>query len=423
MSSQLVVESRRFGRRDPDARGYFGHYGGRFVPETLVAPIEELERAYLAARRDESFLAELDRLLKHYVGRPTALYEATRLAASVGGSRMFFKREDLAHTGAHKINNALGQALLARRMGKRRVVAETGAGQHGVATATVCALLGLECDVYMGSEDMVRQALNVFRMRMLGATVRRVDAGSRTLKDAINEAMRDWVANVEDTYYLLGSALGPHPYPLMVREFQSVIGAEARVQILEQLGRLPDAIVACVGGGSNAIGLFDAFIEDPGVRLIGVEAGGLGIAPGKHAARFAGGSPGVLQGTQTYVLQDGNGNIELTHSISAGLDYAAVGPEHAWLRDQGRSEYVWIDDDRALEGFGRLAAREGLLCALESAHAVAYACDLASTLRKDQAILVNLSGRGDKDVQTIADRLAMESADVTTSAHGDGTKK
>jgi tryptophan synthase beta chain len=419
---QLVVETRRFGRRDPDARGYFGRYGGCFVPETLVAPIEELEDAYLAARGDQAFIDELDRLLKHYVGRPTALYEATRLAGSVGGARIFFKREDLAHTGAHKINNALGQALLARRMGKRRVVAETGAGQHGVATATACALLGLECDVYMGAEDMARQALNVFRMNILGARVRRVDAGSRTLKDAINEAMRDWVANVEDTYYLLGSVLGPHPYPLMVREFQSVIGAEARVQIVEQLGRLPDAIVACVGGGSNAIGMFDAFIDDRGVRLIGVEAGGLGIVPGKHAARFAGGSPGVLQGTQTYVLQDENGNIDLTHSISAGLDYAAVGPEHAWLRDEGRTEYVWIDDARALEGFGRLAAHEGILCALESAHAVAYACDLAATLPKEQAVLVNLSGRGDKDVQTIATRLAGDSADHK-SAHGDGSGK
>jgi tryptophan synthase beta subunit len=420
-SPQAVVES-RFGRRDPDARGYFGRFGGRFVPETLVAPIEELERAYLAARCDEGFIGELDRLLKHYVGRPTTLYEATRLAAHVGGARIFFKREDLAHTGAHKINNALGQALLAKRMGKRRVVAETGAGQHGVATATVCALLGLECDVYMGSEDMARQALNVFRMRILGATVRRVDAGSRTLKDAINEAMRDWVANVEGTYYLLGSALGPHPYPLMVREFQSVIGAEARAQIVEQLGRLPDAIVACVGGGSNAIGMFDAFIADPGVRLIGVEAGGLGIAPGKHAARFAGGSPGVLQGTQTYILQDGNGNIELTHSISAGLDYAAVGPEHAWLREQGRTEYVWIDDQRALEGFQQLANYEGILCALESAHAVTYACDLASTLRPAQAILVNLSGRGDKDVQTIANRLADDSSDTTRFPQDDGTR-
>ena len=401
---QSVLDKPRFGRRDPDPRGYFGRYGGRFVPETLVAPIEQLERAYLEARSDQGFIAELDRLLEYYVGRPTPLYEATRLTADAGGARIFLKREDLAHTGAHKINNALGQALLARRMGKRRVVAETGAGQHGVATATVCALLGLECDVYMGTEDMTRQALNVVRMQILGASVRSVDAGSRTLKDAINEAMRDWVTNVHDTYYLLGSVLGPHPYPLMVREFQSVIGAEARAQILDQVGRLPDAIVACVGGGSNAIGIFDAFIEDAGVRLIGVEAGGLGIAPGRHAARFAGGSPGVLQGTQTYVLQDAHGNIELTHSISAGLDYAAVGPEHAWLRDQGRTEYVWIDDDCALAGFQRLTSCEGILPALESAHAVAHACDLASTLRNDQIVLVNLSGRGDKDVQTIADK-------------------
>ena len=401
---ESVLERQRFGRRDPDRRGYFGRYGGRFVPETLVAPIEELERAYLEAREDERFVAALDRLLKHYVGRPTPLYDATRLASDVGGAQMFLKREDLAHTGAHKINNALGQALLAKRMGKRRVVAETGAGQHGVATATVCALLGLDCEVYMGTEDMARQALNVFRMQILGASVRSVDAGSRTLKDAINEAMRDWVANVDDTYYLLGSVLGPHPYPLMVREFQSVIGAESRAQILEQLGRLPDAIVACVGGGSNAIGMFDAFIDDPGVRLIGVEAGGLGIEPGHHAARFAGGSAGVLQGTHTYVLQDEHGNIEPTHSISAGLDYAAVGPEHAWLRDKGRTEYVWIDDERALSGFQQLGSSEGILPALESAHAVAYACELAATLRKDQVILVNLSGRGDKDVQMIADK-------------------
>ena len=333
------------------------------------------------------------------------------MGGGAGGARIFLKREDLAHTGAHKINNALGQALLARRMGKRRVVAETGAGQHGVATATVCALLDLECDVYMGAEDMVRQALNVVRMRILGATVRSVDAGSRTLKDAINEAMRDWVANVHQTYYLLGSALGPHPYPLMVREFQSVIGAEARAQTLEAVGRLPDAIVACVGGGSNSIGIFDAFIDDPGVRLIGVEAGGRGILPGQHAARFAGGDAGILQGTRTYVLQDASGNIELTHSISAGLDYAAVGPEHAWLRDQGRTEYVWIDDARALEGFHRLAGSEGILPALESAHAVAYACDLAATMGGDQVVLVNLSGRGDKDVQTVADRLAQEAGD------------
>jgi len=400
-----ILERPRFGRRDPDARGYFGRYGGRFVPETLVAPIEELERAYLAARHDLAFVAEYDHLLEHYVGRPTPLYEADGLTADAGGARLVLKREDLAHTGAHKINNALGQALLARRMGKHRVVAETGAGQHGVATATVCALLGLECVVYMGAEDMVRQALNVVRMRILGATVRSVEAGSRTLKDAINEAMRDWVANVHETYYLLGSALGPHPYPLMVREFQSVIGAEARRQMLDQCGRLPDAVVACVGGGSNAIGIFDGFIDDAAVRLIGVEAGGLGIEPGRHAARFAGGSAGVLQGTQTFILQDEDGNIELTHSISAGLDYAAVGPEHAWLRELGRTEYVWIDDDRALEGFQRLSAREGILPALESAHAIAYACDLAATLGRERIVLVNLSGRGDKDVQTIADRL------------------
>ena len=332
-SEQRLTMHPSFGQRDPDARGYYGAYGGRFVPETLMAPIEELRQAYFEARSDEHFRATLARLLRDYVGRPTPLYEARRLSETLGGARVFFKREDLAHTGAHKINNALGQALLAKRMGKRRVIAETGAGQHGVATATVCALLGLECDVYMGAEDMERQSLNVFRMRLLGATVRRVDAGARTLKDAINEAMRDWVTTVHHSYYLLGSVLGPHPYPLMVREFQSVIGQEARAQCLETLGRLPDAIVACVGGGSNAIGIFDAFIADPSVRLIGVEAGGRGIRSGEHAARFAGGSSGVLQGTRSYVLQDDDGNIELTHSISAGLDYASVGPEHAWLHD------------------------------------------------------------------------------------------
>jgi tryptophan synthase beta chain len=334
------------------------------------------------------------------------LYEARRLSASLGGARVFLKREDLAHTGAHKINNALGQALLAQRMGKRRVVAETGAGQHGVATATACALLGLQCDVYMGAEDMERQSLNVFRMQLLGATVRRVDSGSRTLKDAINEAMRDWVATVADTYYLLGSVLGPHPYPLMVREFQSVIGREARAQCLEAFGRAPDVIVACVGGGSNAIGIFDAFVEDPAVRLIGVEAGGRSITPGAHAARFAGGSAGVLQGTRTYVLQDGNGNIELTHSISAGLDYAAIGPEHAWLHDNHRAEYEWIGDDEALAAFRQLAREEGILPALESSHAVAFACRLAPKMRKNQALLVNLSGRGDKDVLSVQKALA-----------------
>ena len=393
-----------FGRRDPDARGYFGEYGGRFVPETLVAPIEELTAGYFAAREDSAFGEELSRLLKHYVGRPTPLYETTRLVEGTR-TRVFLKREDLTHTGAHKINNALGQALLARRMGKKRVVAETGAGQHGVATATACALLGLECDVYMGAEDMRRQALNVVRMRLLGADVRQVDSGSKTLKDAINEAMRDWVANVHETYYLLGSALGPHPYPLMVREFKSVIGREARAQILEQAGRLPDVVVACVGGGSNAIGIFDAFVEDADVRLIGVEAGGERIAPGRHAARFAGGSTGVLQGTRTFILQDEAGNIELTHSISAGLDYAAVGPEHAWLRDLGRTEYGYITDAEALDGFQLLARREGILPALESAHAIAYTNRLIREVPDGSVILVNLSGRGDKDVQSVAEAL------------------
>jgi tryptophan synthase beta chain len=390
------------GARDPDSRGYFGAFGGRFVPETLVEPVAELEREYLRVRADPLFQSELGALLRDYVGRPTPLYEAVRFARAKGGARVFLKREDLTHTGAHKINNALGQALLAARMGKRRVVAETGAGQHGVATATACALLGLDCDVYMGAEDMERQAPNVLRMQLLGAGVRRVDAGSRTLKDAINEAMRDWVTNVADTYYLLGSVLGPHPYPLMVREFQTVIGREAKAQMFEQAGRLPTAIVACVGGGSNAIGMFDAFVEDRGVRLVGVEAGGHGIAPGRHAARFAGGSAGILQGTRTYVLQDEHGNIEPTHSISAGLDYAAVGPEHAWLRDLGRTEYTWVDDRAALAAFGELARLEGILPALESAHAVAHAGRLASELGPNDVLLVNLSGRGDKDLQSVA---------------------
>jgi len=404
----VPVDRPVFGRRDPDARGYFGAYGGRFVPETLVAPIEELTAGYYAARKDEAFCDEFDQLLKHYVGRPTPLYETRNLVTAgrtLSGppTRVFLKREDLTHTGAHKINNALGQALLAKRMGKRRIVAETGAGQHGVATATACALLGLECRVYMGTEDMRRQALNVVRMQLLGATVHGVDAGSKTLKDAINEAMRDWVANVHDTYYLLGSALGPHPYPLMVREFQSVIGREARRQILEQAGRLPDVVVACVGGGSNAIGIFDGFLDDTSVRLIGVEAGGDTIAPGRHAARFAGGSTGVLQGTRTFVLQDDAGNIELTHSISAGLDYAAVGPEHAWLRELGRTEYAHISDAEALEGFKTLAKLEGILPALESSHAIAYTMQLIPTLKAGSVVLVNLSGRGDKDVQTVID--------------------
>jgi len=390
-----------YGRRDPDARGYFGGFGGRFVPETLVAPIEALEREYLSARRDSRFTAELDRLLRQYVGRPTPLWEARRLSAAAKGARMFLKREDLTHTGAHKINNALGQALLAVRMGKRRIVAETGAGQHGVASATACALLGLDCVVYMGTEDMRRQALNVFRMRLLGARVEGVDSGSRTLKDAINEAMRDWVARPHDTHYLLGSALGPHPYPLMVREFQSVIGREARQQCLEQIGRLPDAVIACVGGGSNAIGIFDAFIGDEKVRLIGVEAGGEAIVSGRHAARFAGGSAGVLQGTRTWVLQDAHGNIEPTHSVSAGLDYAAVGPEHAHLQATGRAEYHYATDEEALAAFQELARTEGIIPALESAHAIAHARKVASGFGADAVLLVNLSGRGDKDVQTV----------------------
>ena len=388
-----------FGRRDPDERGYFGAFGGMFVPETLVAPVEELSHAYAGARRDAAFLAEFGRLLAEYVGRPTPLSHARRLGGD--GARIFLKREDLAHTGAHKINNAVGQALLARRMGKTRVIAETGAGQHGVATATACALLGLACEVYMGAEDMVRQEPNVRRMELLGARVRRVDGGSRTLKDAINEAMRDWVANVHDTYYLLGSVLGPHPYPLMVREFQAVIGLEARRQVLEQAGRLPDVVVACVGGGSNALGIFDAFLNDEGVRLVGVEAGGRGSEAGEHAARFTGGSPGVLQGTRTWVLQDADGNIQPTHSISAGMDYAAVGPEHAWLRERGRAEYVEATDGQALAAFRHLALLEGILPALESAHAVAAGRDIAARLGPDAVVLVNLSGRGDKDLATV----------------------
>jgi tryptophan synthase beta chain len=390
-----------FGRRDPDRRGYFGTYGGRFVPETLVAPIEELEAAYFAVRKDPTFEQEFVTLLRQFVGRPTSLYEARRLSEAIG-CRVLLKREDLAHTGAHKINNALGQALLAKRMGKTRVVAETGAGQHGVATATACALLGLECVVYMGAEDMVRQELNVVRMRLLGATVQRVDAGSRTLKDAISEAMRDWVANPADTAYLLGSALGPHPYPLMVREFQSVIGVEARQQVLAQYGRLPDVAIACVGGGSNAMGLFDAFIDDRSVRLVGIEAGGERIAPGRHAARFAGGSPGVLQGTHTYILQDESGNIELTHSVSAGLDYAAVGPELAALREAGRIEFSYATDAAALEAFQLIARTEGLLPALESSHAIAGLREIAPQLGSDALVMVNLSGRGDKDVHLVA---------------------
>jgi len=388
----------------------FGPFGGQFVPETLMSALVELEEAYVACGQDPAFQAGLDDLLRTYVGRPTPLTHARRLTAHAGGAQIYLKREDLAHSGAHKINNALGQALLAKRIGKRRLVAETGAGQHGVASATAAALLGLECVVYMGTVDMARQQPNVLRMKLLGAEVRPVDAGTRTLKDAINEAIRDWVTNVRDTHYLLGSALGPHPYPTIVRDFQSVIGREARAQILAQAGRLPDICVACVGGGSNAIGLFHAFREDPGVRLVGVEAGGEGIASGRHAARFADphlGRPGVLHGTFTYVLQDADGQIAATHSISAGLDYAAIGPEHAWLRATGRAEYTIATDADALAAFQLLARTEGILPALESAHAIAEAVRLASTLRPDQIVLVNLSGRGDKDLETVAEATGM----------------
>jgi tryptophan synthase beta subunit len=401
-----------FGRRDPDARGYFGEFGGRFIPETLVAPVEELTEAYFAARKDAEFVRDLRHLLETYVGRPTPLFAAHH-AVGNSGVRLFLKREDLAHTGAHKINNAIGQVLLARRMGKTRVVAETGAGQHGVATATACALIGLECVVYMGAEDMARQALNVFRMQMLGATVASVDGGSRTLKDAINEAMRDWVANVGTTAYVLGSVLGPHPYPLMVREFQSVIGAEARAQLLSAIGRLPDQVVACVGGGSNSIGIFDAFLDDPGVRLVGVEAGGRAIADGEHAARFAGGAPGVLHGTRSVLLQDANGNILPTHSISAGLDYPSIGPEHAWLASTGRAQYDWIDDDAALEGFEWLARHEGILPALESSHAAGWVQRKLQSFQPGSVVLMNLSGRGDKDVDTVRARVASRQQGAT----------
>ncbi len=381
----------------PDAGGHFGTYGGRYVPEVLMSPLEELERTFLEAREDPAFRTELDELLRTYAGRPTPLYFARRLTAKLGGARIYLKREDLLHTGAHKINNCLGQALLARRMGKKRIVAETGAGQHGVASATVCALFGLECVVYMGEEDMRRQRLNVFRMRLLGAKVVGVANGSRTLKDAISEAMRDWVTNVATTHYLLGSALGSHPYPLMVREFHKIIGEEARAQIQQAEGRLPDAVIACVGGGSNAIGIFHAFIPDEPVRLVGVEAGGRGHQLGEHAARFSGGSPGVLHGARSYLLQDENGQISLTHSVSAGLDYALVGPEHAWLHDQGRAEYVSVDDRAALDAARLLSQTEGIIPALESAHAVAEVLTRAPAA-VGQVFIVNVSGRGDKDI-------------------------
>src|SRR5213078_4164726 len=394
---------------EPDEHGHWGKFGGRYVPETLVAPLDELTDEFMRAREDPNFWGELNQLLRDYCGRPTPLFHARRLTDHAEGAQIYLKREDLSHTGAHKINNAVGQALLARRMGKRRVIAETGAGQHGVATATVCALFGSHCVIYMGAEDVQRQALNVFRMRLLGAEVVTVNAGTRTLKDAINEALRDWVTNVHDTYYLLGSALGPHPYPLMVREFQSVIGREAREQILFATGKLPRALIACVGGGSNAIGLFHPFIGDEQVRLIGVEAGGCGDSLGEHAARFhdgaasGGGRVGVLQGTMSYILQDVNGQIATTHSISAGLDYASIGPEHAYLHDSGRAEYIYASDADALEGFALCAELEGIIPALETSHAIMPALRIAHDLPQDDVVIVNLSGRGDKDVQLVAE--------------------
>jgi tryptophan synthase beta chain len=386
----------------PDSRGHFGPYGGRFVPEALVAALDELTAAYDKARGDEAFTGELDRLLRTYVGRPTPLTDAGRLGREAGGARILVKREDLAHTGSHKLNNALGQALLAKRMGKPRIIAETGAGQHGVATATACAYLGLDCVVYMGEEDTRRQALNVARMRMLGATVVPVLTGSRTLKDAINEAMRDWVTNVETTHYVIGSVMGPHPFPMIVRDFQRVIGVEARAQCLELTGRLPDAVAACVGGGSNAMGIFAAFVPDEGVRLLGYEAGGEGVETGRHAATVAGGRPGVLHGMRTYLLQDSDGQTEPTHSISAGLDYPGVGPEHAWLHDTGRAEYSAVTDAQAMDAMALVARTEGILVAIETAHAFAGALPLAAELGPDAVVLVCCSGRGDKDMDTAA---------------------
>lgn len=392
----------------PDENGYFGEYGGRFVPETLIPALEELESGYAEAVADRTFTDELSLLLRHYVGRPTPLFEADGLSAHCGGARVLLKREDLAHTGAHKINNALGQALLARRMGKWRVVAETGAGQHGVAAAAVCAKLGLQCVVYMGEEDVRRQSLNVYRMKLMGAEVRPVASGGRTLKDAINEAIRDWVTNVATTYYLLGSVVGPAPYPAMVRDFQSVIGRETRQQAHDLLGRLPDCVVACVGGGSNAIGMFHPFIDDAAVRLIGVEAGGRGLRTQAHAASLGAGAVGVLHGAKSYVLQDEHGQVQETHSVSAGLDYPGVGPEHSYLRDSRRAEYVAVDDSHALEGFRLLCRTEGITPALESAHAVAYAAELAHSTDREHVVVVNLSGRGDKDMGIVIDALGGE---------------
>ncbi len=386
----------------PDDRGRYGAFGGKFVPETLMPALEELEQTYAEAKEDPAFQAELANLQRHYVGRPTPLYYAKRLTEQLGGAKVYLKREDLAHTGAHKINNALGQALLARRMGKRRIIAETGAGQHGVATATVSALLGMDCEVYMGSEDIERQKLNVFRMRLLGAKVVAVDSGSQILKDAINEALRDWVTNVRDTHYLLGTVHGPHPFPMICRDFQSVIGKEAREQIMEHEGLLPNLLIACVGGGSNSIGLFFEFLKEESVKMIGVEAGGRGIESGEHAARFAGGVQGMLQGAMSFVLQDENGQILNTHSVSAGLDYASVGPEHAYLRDSGRVEYTYATDDEAIAAFQRVSELEGIIPALESSHAIAHAIKVVPDLPKDHIVIVNMSGRGDKDVHQAA---------------------
>ena len=391
----------------PDANGHFGPYGGRYVPETLMHPLQELEEEYFRSQKDPAFQREFEYYLKEFCGRPTPLYFAERLTRELGGARIYLKREDLLHTGAHKINNCIGQILLARRMGKSRIIAETGAGQHGVATATVAAMFGLKCVVYMGAVDCERQALNVFRMKMLGAEVVSVKAGQQTLKEAINEAMRDWVTNIRTTHYILGTVYGAHPYPVMVRNFQRVIGDEARHQVLEKEGRLPDKLVACVGGGSNAMGLFYPFLQDSAVKMVGVEAGGEGIAAGKHAARFQGGSLGVLQGTRSYLLQDEFGQVQLTHSVSAGLDYAAVGPEHAWLRDLERVEYTYATDDQALDAFMKLARLEGIIPALESAHAVAEVIRCAPRMRADELIILNLSGRGDKDVAQVAARVRL----------------
>jgi tryptophan synthase beta chain len=392
----------------PDPRGHFGPYGGVFVAETLSHALDELREAYERCRRDPAFMAEFHYELKHYVGRPSPVYHCKRWSELLGGAQIYLKREDLNHTGAHKINNTIGQALLARHMGKKRVIAETGAGMHGVASATVAARFGMKCVVYMGSEDIKRQSANVYRMKLLGAEVVPVESGSKTLKDALNEAMRDWVTNVEDTFYILGTVAGPHPYPMMVRDFQSVIGEECRVQMPEMIGRQPDAVIACVGGGSNAMGIFYPYIKDDKVRLIGVEAAGEGLATGRHAASLSAGRPGVLHGNRTYLLQDANGQITETHSVSAGLDYPGVGPEHAWLKDQHRAEYVSITDDEALKAFSDLCHYEGIIPALESAHAVAHAVKIAPSLPKEQALLVNLSGRGDKDMQTVADRMGIK---------------